>query len=797
MLNRGKKGLAMLLSTVFAVAAVAGAFPVVTFAQDEPTQAVVVQQEGEAASADLPGEEPQTEEEAAPEPEEQEEPAGEPEIDPAALPQGEELKETIRTLLANTRDMAALSEEELDQTAQEIEALAVAPVSADEAGDEELTELFARLADAQAAVEDMRMAYEAAREGWLDQLPQTGLENSWRYQNGRRVDAEDNGVATLSLPDGVSTFSANGHWGIDVSRHQGTIDWKAVKNAGVEFAVIRCGYGDDETDQDDSQWERNVSQCEKLGIPYGVYLYSYATSTSQAASEGRHAVRLLKGHSPTLPVFYDLEENRQLSLGNSGLADLARTFADIVSNAGYEVGVYASRSWWNNYLTDSVFENWYRWVAEWRSSCSYGGRYEMWQYASDGSVSGVSGNVDMDYWYGSLSGKDNQPAAPSLEELEAEYAPVYNYEYYVTNNKDLAGYTRQQAMDHFLNHGMAEGRQACEEFNVRSYRARYYDLMDWLGNDLKPYYIHYKDHGKAEGRDAKTYCRLTRYNKHDYGNVYDFDYYTAHCQDIRDWVKGDDYLAIQHFVEYGMAEGRQGCEEFNVRNYRARYYDLMDWLGNDLKPYYLHYQDYGKAEGRDAKTYCRLTRYNKHDYGNVYDFDYYTAHCKDIRDWVKGDDYLALQHFVEYGMAEGRQACEEFNVRNYRARYYDLMDWLGDDLKPYYLHYQDYGKKEGRDAKTYCRLTRYNKKDYSAVYDFDYYIAHCKDIRDWVKGNDYMAIQHFVEYGMAEGRQGSEEFNVYTYRARYDDLRKRWGNDLKPYYLHYINEGKQAGLKGV
>ena len=81
------------------------------------------------------------------------------------------------------------------------------------------------------------------------------------------------------------------------------------------------------------------------------------------------------------------------------------------------------------------------------------------------------------------------------------------------------------------------------------------------------------------------------------------------------------------------------------------------------------------------------------------------------------------------------------------------------------------------------------------MYDFDYYIAHCKDIRDWVKGNDYMAIQHFVEYGMAEGRQGSEEFNVYTYRARYDDLRKRWGNDLKPYYLHYINEGKQLASK--
>ena len=432
------------------------------------------------------------------------------------------------------------------------------------------------------------------------------------------------------------------------------------------------------TEQDDRQWSRNVSECERLGIPYGVYFYSYAMTADMAVEEGAHAVRLLEGHNPDLPVFYDLEENSQLVLGSGGLAEIARIFGDIVSSKGYEVGVYASLNWWQYYLTDAVFENWYRWVAEWRSSCSYNGRYEMWQYTSKGSINGISGNVDMNYWYGSLG------------ENEKDYEAVYNYEYYISHNPDLSSYTREQAFQHFIKYGMAEGRQGNEEFNVVNYRARYADLCDWLGNDLKRYYLHYKDYGKAEGRDAQTYCRLTRYEGQEYSAVYSYDYYTNYNLDLYGW---SDYDAIKHFVEHGMAEGRQGNAEFNVCNYRARYADLFDWLGNDLKQYYLHYKDYGKEEGRDAQTYCRLTRYEGQDYSAIYNYDYYTNYNLDLYGW---SDYDALKHFVEYGMAEGRQAISEFNVFAYRNRYEDLSNWLQDDLKDYFMHYLYYGKEEGR-----------------------------------------------------------------------------------------------------
>ena len=86
--------------------------------------------------------------------------------------------------------------------------------------------------------------------------------------------------------------------GIDVSSHQGKINWAEVKNSGVDFAIIRCGYGQNNPSQDDMFFARNVSECERLGIPYGVYLYSYALTENDAYSEAQHALRLIKGHNP-------------------------------------------------------------------------------------------------------------------------------------------------------------------------------------------------------------------------------------------------------------------------------------------------------------------------------------------------------------------------------------------------------------------------------------------------------------------------------------------------------------------
>lgn len=236
------------------------------------------------------------------------------------------------------------------------------------------------------------------------------LEQSWRYHDG--VLSSESGAALLS--DGFDLawsetdqgfLSSNGkvidgavRKGIDVSEHQGVIDWEAVKASGIDFAIIRCGYGNDWAPQDDKFWERNVSECERLGIPYGVYIYSYAENLEMAQSETNHVLRLLEGHNPSYPVYYDLEENSMASVDNRDiLAQMASLFCGQIEDAGYTPGVYANLNWWNNYLTDDVFDQWDRWVAQYNSSCWYEGEYGLWQATSSGQVAGVNGLVDINF----------------------------------------------------------------------------------------------------------------------------------------------------------------------------------------------------------------------------------------------------------------------------------------------------------------------------------------------------------------------------------------------------------------
>lgn len=191
--------------------------------------------------------------------------------------------------------------------------------------------------------------------------------------------------------------------GIDVSHHQGTINWNTVSSQ-IDFAILRCGYGDNITSQDDTQWARNASECERLGIPYGVYLYSYALSDAQAQSEAEHAIRLLSGHSPDLPVYLDLEDKSIANnCSNADILRHATIFCERIESAGYSVGIYANKDWWTNRLTSATYDRWSRWIAIWDvSSPSYSKPYDAWQYSDSGSVAGIGSGVDMDYWYGSF-----------------------------------------------------------------------------------------------------------------------------------------------------------------------------------------------------------------------------------------------------------------------------------------------------------------------------------------------------------------------------------------------------------
>lgn len=192
--------------------------------------------------------------------------------------------------------------------------------------------------------------------------------------------------------------------GIDVSDHQGIIDWDDVRSDGITFAMLRMGYGSDIRSQDDEYFHRNVRECERVGIPWGAYLYSYALDVDHAKSEVDHALRLLKGKQPDFPVAFDMEDGDGYKEehgmpSNKTLVDICVTWLEAMEDEGYYVSLYANRWFLNQKLRSKRLKPYDKWVAEWDEKCSYNGSYLMWQYRKNGEVKGILGNVDMDIAY--------------------------------------------------------------------------------------------------------------------------------------------------------------------------------------------------------------------------------------------------------------------------------------------------------------------------------------------------------------------------------------------------------------
>ena len=196
------------------------------------------------------------------------------------------------------------------------------------------------------------------------------------------------------------------------------------------------------------------------------------------------------------------------------------------------------------------------------------------------------------------------------------------------------------------------------------------------------------------------------------------------------------------------------------------------------------------------------------DYSVVFDADYYLKNNPDVAKWANNDKDMALQHFINYGMAEGRRGNEAFDVQSYYNEYPDLRAAFGADVARYYEHYATSGKGEGRHPSGCASIrglrTTLGGTDYSCVYDPEYYLEHNADVKGcYTKKvgalsliDDAAVLRHFINYGMAEGRRGNEAFDVYGYKTRYPDLRRAYGNSLKPYYLHFIKFGNKEGRNG-
>ena len=267
---------------------------------------------------------------------------------------------------------------------------------------------------------------------------QNDLANSFRYVDGQaRESNHANYAARASVNSGWPNDPKAICKGIDVSYHNDKIDWKKVKQSEVEYAIVRCGYGTNINSQDDKRWEENIKGCIDNNIPYGAYLYSYADSVEKASSEADHAIRLLQGKNLKYPVYYDLEENSiRNKLSMKEIADIAETFCNKLSAKGYTVGIYANTDWFTNYLTDSRFNNWTKWVAQYNTTCTYKGKYDMWQCSSTGSIPGISGKVDLNYSYSSFGKPTNGNTNKyynGLNKIEGEL-------YYFENNSVNTSY---------------------------------------------------------------------------------------------------------------------------------------------------------------------------------------------------------------------------------------------------------------------------------------------------------------------------------------------------------------------
>lgn len=189
-------------------------------------------------------------------------------------------------------------------------------------------------------------------------------------------------------------------YGIDVSRHNGKIDWKnlAKKNKEISYAILRAGYGKVSTQKDD-QFENNYKGCKDAGLYVGCYWYSYATTPEEAEAEARCCLNAIKGKEFDYPVYFDVEEARALNKGKNTVSAMIRAFCTIIEQAGYWAGIYMSASAATDLLTNDVKRRYAMWVADWRegrTKPAYTSQYGMWQYTSKGKLVGSTATFDLD-----------------------------------------------------------------------------------------------------------------------------------------------------------------------------------------------------------------------------------------------------------------------------------------------------------------------------------------------------------------------------------------------------------------
>ena len=227
-------------------------------------------------------------------------------------------------------------------------------------------------------------------------------------EDGKQVKGEQiiGGVKYNFASDGT-LVKGSGSRGIDVSAYQGTIDWTAVKNSGISFVIIRCGFRGYTKGGLilDSKYKSYIQGATSAGLKVGIYVFSQAINEREAVEEASLCVNLAQGYKISYPIFIDSEysnprhDGRADGLDKNTRTAVCKAFCETIKSAGYTPGVYASKSWFNNKLDVGQLNSYKIWLAHYCGQTDYTGKYDLWQHTSKGSVSGISGNVDLDISY--------------------------------------------------------------------------------------------------------------------------------------------------------------------------------------------------------------------------------------------------------------------------------------------------------------------------------------------------------------------------------------------------------------
>lgn len=193
-------------------------------------------------------------------------------------------------------------------------------------------------------------------------------------------------------------------YGIDVSEWQGNINWEKVKNTGISFAMIRCGYREivGNNFYEDAKFRKNIEEATRVGLQVGVYFYGTARNEKEALEEAEFTVNLIKDYNITYPVVYDAEvfnRGRLVNVSNSTITDNILTFTETVASYGYETMVYSYYDALTNILDTGKFDGKLIWLSHFSETTGYTGNYNMWQYTEEGRVDGISTNVDLNISY--------------------------------------------------------------------------------------------------------------------------------------------------------------------------------------------------------------------------------------------------------------------------------------------------------------------------------------------------------------------------------------------------------------